>query len=270
MRSTLSRAALFVVLMLSALSALQAQVPQGGTHKFGASAIWQPPQDFVTKAHAVCDKSSGPMNFSQCFIIQMVAADAPADTITFTRMLYKQMDGQVGIMAAFKNLGPVDAAQVLFPLRANDNYGLLLINGDPAVLDVDDMQKLDQAAMQQDPLFRSVKSQFPDVAIWPGDRSAKDSWPRVQPLPNGGTELIVTYPLINGCHACRRIGQARYGWDFDASGKFLKTVYIPTPPPPKLLKRPHSSPMAQPPQATQEPQQSEPPAQPPAPPQNPQ
>jgi hypothetical protein len=76
--------------------------------------------------------------------------------------------------------------------------------------------------------------------------------------------------LINGCHACRRIGVARYGWDFDARGKFLKTVYIPTPPPPKLLKRPQRSPTAPQPQATPEPQQTEQPAQPPAPPQNPQ
>ncbi len=266
----MSRAALLVVLMFSALSVVHAQVPQSGTPKFSASAIWQPPQDFVTKAHAVCDKASGPMNFSQCFIIQMVAADAPADTITFTRMLYKQMDGQVGIMAAFRNFGPIDAAQVLFPLRANDNYGLLLINGDPAVLDVDDMKKLDQAAMQQDPLFRSVKSQFPDVAIWPGDRSSKEPWPRVQPLPNGGTELIVTYPLINGCHACRRIGQARFGWDFDASGKFLKTVYVPTPPPPKLLKRPQRTPTAPLPQTTPEVQQPGQQAQPAPPPQSPQ
>ncbi len=46
----------------------------------------------------------------------------------------------------------------------------------------------------------------------------------------------MTYPLLNGCHACARLGLARFGWDFDASGKFLRTTYIPTPPPPKLLE----------------------------------
>jgi len=74
----------------------------------------------------------------------------------------------------------------------------------------------------------------------------------VQPMAAGGTEFIVTYPLINGCHACQHVGLARFGWDFDASGKFLRTVYIPTPPPPKILPRPHtppsSSPSQQPPQ----------------------
>ena len=68
----------------------------------------------------------------------------------------------------------------------------------------------------------------------------------------GGAEIIVSYPLINGCHACQRVGVARYGWDFDATGKFLRTTYIPTPPPPKILPKPRGQ---QPPPAPGTPQQ---------------
>jgi hypothetical protein len=174
-------------------------------------------------------------------------------------MLLQQSDGQVGMVSAFQQFGTVDAAQVFYPLRANDNYGLLLVNGDPKVLDVDDLKKLDEAAMQQDPMFQSVKQRYPAATLWPGDRSGSQPWPRLQSLPNGGRRYIVTYPLINGCHACARLGLVRFGWDFDATGKFLRTTFIPTPPPPKLLKRPHSpaSPMppAQPaPPSSQNPQ----------------
>ncbi len=249
----MKRSLLFVILVSGCIATQAwaqgsgASAPSAG--KIGASEVWQPPGDFLAKAHAVCDKAMNPASYGECFINQMSAAGAPADAVSFTRMLYGQNDRQVGILSAFKAFGPVDAAQVFYPLRVNDNYGLLLVNGDPKILDVDDLKKLDQAAMQQDPMFQAIKKQYPTGDIWPGDRSGSDPWPRLQPLPDGGHQFIVTYPLIEGCHACKRLGAARFGWNFDASGKFLGTTYIPTPPPPKLLKRPHETPAQPPPPA---------------------
>ncbi len=205
-----------------------AQTDSGG--KITASAVWRPPQDFVTKAHEICDKGAGPASFSQCFMNQISAAGTPAAAMAFTRMLYKQSDGQLGIMSAFKNYGLVDAAQVFYPLRANDNYVLLLVNGDPAIIDVDDLQKLERPAMESDPAFQSIKQKYPKADIWPGDRSGNNPWPRMQSLPGGGTQFVVNYPLIDGCHACQHVGLARFGWDFDPSGKFLRTTYMVSPP----------------------------------------
>lgn len=260
------RSLLFVMILAGSMvtqrlaQAAGAQASAAG--KIGASAVWQPPKDFVTNAHTACDKAMNPANYGECFINQMSAAGAPADAVSFTRLLSQQSDGQVGIMSMFQKYGVVDAAQVFYPLRANDNYGLLLVNGDPKILDVDDLKKLDQAAMEQNPMFQAVKRKFPQAALWPGDRSGNPPWPRAQTLPDGGQQFVLSYPLINGCHACQHLGVARFGWDFDAKGKFLQTTFIPTPPPPKLLKRPHgtqppSSPPAQPqpePQTQQNPQ----------------
>lgn len=209
---------------------------QSDSGKITASAVWQVPPDFLTKAHTVCDKSAGPASFPVCFINQMSALGAPADAVAFTRTLFKQSDGQVGIMAAFKSVGPVDEAQIFYPLRANDNYGLLLVNGDPSILDVDDLQKLDQKAMEQDTMFQAVKQKFPQADVWPGDRSGSAPWARVQSLPDGGRQFVVAYPLINGCHACAHAGVTRFGWNFDTRGKFLRTAFIPSPPPPKLTR----------------------------------
>src|SRR5208282_2834699 len=185
-------------------------------------------------AHAVCDRSNPP-NYAECFIDQMPKAGAPADAVSFTRMLYRQSDGQVGIMTGFHKVWPVDEARVMYPLRANDNYGLLLVNGDPAILDVDDLKKLDRAAMEQNPMYQSVKQKYAQTDVWPGDRSG-DTWPQAKPLPDGGQQFIVGYPLLNGCHACAHTGLARFSWNFDAKGKFLGTKYVPTPPPPKLMR----------------------------------
>ena len=255
---------LFAGFILSALAIAYAN-PQSGTSaspapgKIGPSAVWQPPQDFLAKAQAACDKTDPP-NYTECFIDQMSKSGAPAEAVSFTRLLYRQGDGQVGILADFHKVGPVDVARVMYPLRANDNYGLLLVNGDPAILDVDDLKKLDRAAMEQNPLYQAVKQKYTATDIWPGDRSGT-VWPQVKPLPDGGQQFIIGYPLLNGCHACAHTGLALFSWDFDAKGKFLGTKYIPTPPPPKLM-RPNRVP--KPPAESQKPpQQSQQPTQPP-------
>jgi hypothetical protein len=220
-----------------AASPSPANVPLG---KITAASVWQPPQDFLSKAHQACDTAMSAVSFPECFMNQISVAGAPAEAVAFTRALYGQGDGQVGIMNAFKNFGPVDVAQVFYPLRANDNYGLLLVNGDPKILDVDDLKKLDRTAMDQDTWYQALKKKYPQVDIWPGDRSAGIPWPRVQQMPDGGIEFIVPYPLINGCHACEHVGAARFGWEFDASGKFLKTVFVPSALPPR--RRPAAAP----------------------------
>ena len=214
--------------------------------KVTAAAVWTPSQDVLNKARNFCDKSMGAASFPECFMNQLAAAGAPAESVAFTRALYQLGDGQVGVITAFKNYGAIGVAQVMYPLRANDNYGLLFVNTDPNLLDSDDLKKLDQAAMSQDAAFQAIKKQYPQADVWPGDRSGKDPWPVAKPQADGGTEFIVSYPLINGCHACARVGKARFGWDFDANGKFLKTVFIPTSPPQKRMKpAPTSTPSQQ-------------------------
>ncbi len=254
---------LFTGFVLFALT-LAFSIPQSGpsasanSDKIDPSAVWQPPQDFVAKAHAACDKSNPP-NYAKCFIDQMSASGAPARAVSFTLMLQRQSDGQVGIMTDFHKVGPVDVVRVMYPLRANDNYGLLLVNGDPAVLDVDDLKKLDQAAMEQNPLYQAVKQKYSASTLFAGDRSGA-MWPQVKSMPDGGQQFILGYPLLNGCHACAPTGLALFAWNFDAKGKFLGTKYIPTPPPPKLM-RPDRVP--KPPAEPQQPQQQTPPPSPP-------
>ena len=220
----LRKAFLFTGLVSIALTAYA--VSQNGSaasensDKIGPLAVWQPPQDFIAKAHAACDQSNPP-NYSKCFIDQMSGAGAPPRAVSFTLMLYRQSDGQVGIMTAFEKVGPVDVARVLYPLRANDNYGLLLVNGDPPILDVDDLKKLDQAAMDQNPMYRAVKQKYTATTLFPGDRSGS-VWPQVKPLPDGGQQFILGYPLMNGCHACANVGLALFSWDFNAKGKVCR------------------------------------------------
>jgi len=191
--------------------------------KIGVSAVWQLPVQFMNNAHAACDQSRG-SNYADCMIVQMAKAGAPADAVQFTRELYNQTHGDFGIMTGFQNEGPVAFAWITYPLRANTNYGLLLVNGQPSIVNVEDVKLLDVKTMKQSSQFQDAKRQFSKVDVWPGDRDGK-IWPNSQVGPDGGIQFTVAYPLRNGCHACANAGQVIFNWNFDARGKFLGTSF---------------------------------------------
>ena len=198
--------------------------------KIGTSSVWQLPEQFMAKAHSACDKTAPP-GFAGCVMNQMAPAGASVDAVNFTRELYKQSHGDVGIMTGFQAVGPIDIAWITYPLRANTNYGLLLVNGTPRTLNVEDLKLLDKKTMQQSPQFKDLRFQFPQVDVWPGDRDGK-TWPNSQTGPDGGIQFTVAYPLINGCHACAHAGSALFTWNFSAQGKFLGTTFVGMTPPP--------------------------------------
>jgi hypothetical protein len=198
--------------------------------RIGPSAVWQMPSTFLAAAHKACD-SAPPPSFADCFINQMSAAGASPAALAFTRMLQKQGDGDVGIMSGFNKSGPVDVAFVIYPLRANTNNGILFVNGTPKIVNAEDLKLLDQATMQQSPQFQNTKAQFPNVAVWPGDRDGT-TWPNSNPNSEGGVSFTLGYPLINGCHACARAGFAEFNWKFGPTGQFLGTVFMGMTPPP--------------------------------------
>jgi hypothetical protein len=215
---------LFVIACLAGSVVAQSQ---GGPPKITASAIWQVTPQFLAAAPSACSQTHS----VECLADQMAKAGAPADAITFTRELYKQSHGDFGIMGGFQDEGPVAFAWITYPLRANTNNGLLLVNGQPPIINVEDLKLLDTKTMEQSFQFRDLKSQFPQVNLWPGDRDGK-TWPNSQTGPNGGTQFVVSYPLRNGCHACARAGFALFNWNFDARGKFLGTTFLGMTPPP--------------------------------------
>lgn len=212
------------------LAALVTAHAEENTARISASAVWQMPGNFLSSAHLACDQ--GPSDkYAECIITQMAKAGAPAAAVDFTRELYKESHGEFGVMTGFQHEGPVAFAWITYPLRANTNYGLLLVNGNPRIVNVEDLKLLDTKAMRQSFQFQDLKGQFPNVDVWPGDRDGK-TWPNSQPGPNHGIQFSVGYPLINGCHACARAGFAVFNWNFDAHGRFLGTAFQGLIPPP--------------------------------------
>jgi hypothetical protein len=222
--------AAFLLVVILSFAIVGIAADSANSAKIRASSVWQVSQQFITNAHAACDKTSG-SGIAECFIDQMAKAGASADAVTFTRELAQQNHGDIGIMTGFQAVGPVDIAWITYPLRANTNHGLLLVNGQPRLVNVEDLKLLDKKAMEQSPQFKDLKYQFPQVDLWPGDRDGT-TWPNSQAGPNGGIQFVTDYPLLNGCHACARAGAALFTWNFNARGKFLGTTFIGMTPPP--------------------------------------
>lgn len=226
MRATVRLAAVILIVFIT-LQCLGQSAPA----KIGPAAVWQMPDSLRTTILKKCGDATQPPSFADCFINQMSKGGAPAQAVAFTRELYKANGGDVGILYGLHQVGPVDIGWVSYPLRANTNNGLLFLNGQPRIINVEDLKLLDQADMQQDPQFQNTKAQFPKVAVWPGDRDGT-TWPNSQTGPNGGIQFTVGYPMINGCHACEHVGFAMFNWNFSPQGKFLGTSWIGMTPPP--------------------------------------
>jgi hypothetical protein len=206
-------------------------VSQTGPGKYGPTAVWHPGPSFAQTTHAACDKSqSNAASYSACFASQMQKAGAPAEAVAFSRAL-AHAGGEAGYMSSFNKVGPVDIAWVTYPLRAASNYGLLLINGSPAIVNAEDLKLLDNNGLHGSLQYQTLQGQFPKVGLWPGDRDGQ-TWPSSQSGPNGGVQFTLGYPLRNGCRTCAHAGFALFNWNFDPAGKFQGTSFMGLTPPP--------------------------------------
>jgi hypothetical protein len=233
----MQRTALAAALLVATIAYAQAPADQqpmaaaGPPMRISAASVWQMPSTFLVATHKACDSASQPPSYAKCFIGQMSNAGASPAAVSFTRTLYKQNGGDVGIMSGFNEVGPVGVVFVTYPLRANTNNGLMFVNGTPKIINAEDLKLLDQAAMEQSPQFQNTKAQFPKVSLWPGDRDGT-TWPNSSRNPDGSLSFTLGYPLLNGCHACERAGFAEFNWNFSRNGKFLGTTFMGITPPP--------------------------------------
>ncbi len=179
---------------------------------FGQSAVWRPPPNFRNTVLAACS-DAGP-GFGECLARRMKLAGASADALVFTRLIHND-----GYIEAFRAVSRVSVAEVLYPFRANENYGNFLVNGQPPAIDIDNQVALPVPAMKEDASYKKVLAEHPKASLWPGDRSTPDTVLAVL-LTSGGQEFIADYRVQDGCHACAILGEAFFTFRFAPDGKF--------------------------------------------------
>ncbi len=178
-----------------------------------AGAVWTPPADFRDAFHAACDGGEG-QDIGACFLRAMEKAGAPAAAVDFARRT-----GDQGYLTQLRESGVVDVAYAEYPFRANENRVVLLVNGEPAAIDVDDPSLISTKIFQGNSVYAALSRSTSNIAVFPGDRSSL-RFPRVLARAGGGQSYVVPYELTDGCHACKVLGDAYVGFDFDARGRF--------------------------------------------------
>jgi hypothetical protein len=205
---------LAIVVFFICAIAITASAQDRNTQRFDAGAIFQPGMSTMQAARETCSKIPG-AQFGSCFVQQLKAAGATPQAVAFMHAVDDN-----GFMRDFKNTGRVDIAFAFYPFAANENQHCLLVNGIPNPIDVDGYNLLPKKALAKNPEYSALLGKFPNIAIFPGDRSGT-KFITAKNLPDGGQRFVVPYVLVNGCHACARVGSLHLAFDFDPSGKFL-------------------------------------------------
>ena len=180
----------------------------------GPDAVWKPPSDFRAGVVKACAKEP---DFGACFVGRMAAAGAPAAALDFAKRT-----GNQGYAASFRDTGRVDIVHAEYPFRANENSLVFLVNGEPSMIDVDDLSRIDRKNLDDNPAYAALLEKYPALALFPADRRPALG-PSTTKRRTGGQTFVVTYVLKDGCHACEVVGDARIGFDFDVEGRFIGT-----------------------------------------------
>ncbi|MCK8600813.1 protease inhibitor I42 family protein [Desulfoferrobacter suflitae] len=185
----------------------------------GPASVWQPGAEAMDSIRGECADFTGQV-FEECFIAAMATYGASVEAAAFARG-----SGNLAYVRNFQESGRVDIAYVEYPFRANENQGILLVNGFPQLIDVDNFNVLPRGELQKDPLYVHLVREFPNISVWPGDRSS-DQDISAEALAGGGQRFILNYRLLDGCHACELLGQAKFAFRFDGLGNFTGTKLV--------------------------------------------
>jgi hypothetical protein len=182
--------------------------------KFDASALFQPGMSMMQAAREACHKVPG-SQFGECFVRQMQAGGASPQAVAFMHAIHND-----GFMRDFVEAGNVDIAFVYYPFAANENPHCVLVNGTPNLIDVDGYNVVPRKELPENAEYAALREKFPNIAVFPGDRNGRN-FITASKTADGGQSFLVPYVLVNGCHACARVGSLELAFEFDQAGKFL-------------------------------------------------
>ncbi len=189
---------------------------QHPTSSVTTAAVWNPAPDTLAAIRQKCG-AADPTHIERCFLNEMKGAGASPKALAFAESLATSLG--VVYLRAFRSEGRVDVAYIEYAFRANEMEGVLLVNGDPSLIDVDDESFTQDVELKKNSAYASLAEQYPHISVWPGDRFHSDL-PMVTSTGWGTKIFLVQYVLRDGCHACAEIGTVTMAFNFDTQGNF--------------------------------------------------
>ena len=218
-------AAFAIVGVASLLTFLQVEANEETDDQIGDEAVWNAGSDDLRAIEQVCNNASA-TRYSDCFIDQM-GGYASSEAVAFTQLLASQKQQRLGYLTGMRESGIVDLGYVAYPGKAQPSQGWALLNGVPALINVDDLSILPKAEMEKDARFKALRNDHPGLQLAVTDEQRQlGSSPKIEPLGEGGNRFVVPYSLKEDCTGCAAIADANFGFDFDAAGQFLGVKFL--------------------------------------------
>lgn len=214
--------ALLMLVLASYVVFLEVQASEESDEQVGFSAVWNPSPGDLAQIQTICGSQAG--NYGRCFIDQMGKFGATPDAVNFTETFAEQHQGAIAFLQGFRPLDAVDFGYVFFRAGADFKQRWFLLNGTPAMINVDDFALLPQAEMLNDPAYPALRSRYPHLTLFDGDRSS--GAPAEESLADGGQRFSIDYPLKNQCRACAVVGHATFVFTFDAVGRLAEVKFL--------------------------------------------
>src|SRR5277367_2511119 len=216
------RSGILLVMLCAATSlcvAQEAVKPSPAHHVAGpvsAAAVWNPAPDALAAIRQKCGEADS-THVERCFLNEMKAAGASPEALAFAESLASSLG--VVYLRAFRHVERVDIAYIEYAFRANELEGVLLLNGNPSPIDVDDDRFTVDSELRKNAAYAALAEQYPRISVWPGDRS-NPQLPKLDATGWGTQTFLLDYVLRDGFHACAQICTATLAFAFDTQGKF--------------------------------------------------
>jgi hypothetical protein len=217
--------ALAVIGVASLITFLQVEANHETDDQIGEEAIWNAGPEDLNEIGQAC-KITDAARYRDCFIEQM-GEYASSDAVAFTQMMASQKSPRLGYLAGLREYGVVDLGYVAYPGNGNMHQGWALVNGIPAVVNLDDVAILPKPAMEKDPQYIALRQSHPQMQLVVKDEQRKaDTSPQIERLPGEGERFLVPYSLQEPCAGCAPLAQASFGFDFNDAGKFVGIKFL--------------------------------------------
>ncbi len=108
--------------------------------------------------------------------------------------------------------GVVSIAEIELPGRADNNWYYIFINGKPGVINPEEAFTT-KLPWTKTAAFLAIKRAHPNAGVFPDEAFIGES-----ARTGGGQRFTIAAPIVDGCHACARVGIVYIGFDFRADG----------------------------------------------------
>jgi hypothetical protein len=217
--------ALAIIGVASLITFLQVEANHETDDQISEEAVWNADSADLNTISQTC-KANDSARYRDCFIEQMEEY-ASSDAVAFTQMLASQKSPRLGYLSGLREYGVVDLGYVVYPANESVHQGWALLNGIPAVINLDDVTVLPKSVMEKDPQYVALRQSHPKMQLVVNDEQRKaGSSPQIERLPGEGERFVVPYSLQESCAGCAPLAQATFGFDFNDAGKFVDIKFL--------------------------------------------